>query len=121
MQLELGNVYNLRDAASVSDITSFRAGTVHAVAGIGHPARFFQQLRAACVQLIEHPFPDHHVYSASDLNFGDDLPVLMTEKDAVKCRTFAADNWWAVTAQARVDARLATLVIEKLKKVGVHG
>jgi len=121
MQLELGSVYNLRDAANVSDITSFRGGVVHAIAGIGHPARFFQQLRAAGVQLIEHPFPDHHVYTASDFNFGDDLPVLMTEKDAVKCRAFAGAHYWAVTAQARVDERLATLVIEKLKKVSVHG
>jgi len=121
MQLELASVYNLGDTANLRDITSFCGGVVHAVAGIGHPARFFQELRAAGVQLIEHPFPDHHVYSAGDLNFGDDLPVLMTEKDAVKCRTFAAAHYWVVTAQARVDERLATLVIEKLKKVSVHG
>ena len=121
LQLELASVYNLRDTASVRDIASFATGVVHAVAGIGHPARFFQQLRAAGVQLIEHPFPDHHAYTAGDINFGDDLPVLMTEKDAVKCRAFAAAHCWAVTAHARVDERLATLVIEKLKKVSVHG
>ena len=121
MQLELGNAYNLRDATSVREVTSFRGGTVHAVAGIGYPARFFQQLRAAGVQLIEHPFPDHHIYVSNDLNFGDNRPVLMTEKDAVKCRTFAAAHCWVVTAQALVDERLATLVVEKLKKAGVHG
>jgi tetraacyldisaccharide 4'-kinase len=121
LQLELTSAYNLRDTARVRDIISFASGVVHAVAGIGHPARFFEQLRASGVQLVEHPFPDHHVYTPGDLNFGDDLPVLMTEKDAVKCRAFAAAHCWAVTAQARVDERLATLVIEKLKKVNVHG
>jgi len=121
LQLELGRVYNVRDPASTRELTSFCSGVVHAVAGIGHPARFFQQLRAAGVQLIEHPSPDHHIYSARDLSFGDDLPVLMTEKDAVKCRVFAAANYWAVTAQARVDERLATLVIEKLKRVNGRG
>ena len=121
LRLELGHAYNLRDAASVRDLTLFRGSPVHAVAGIGHPARFFAQLRAARLQLIEHPFPDHHAYTPGDLNFSDSLPVLMTEKDAVKCRTFAAAHCWAVTAQARVDERLATLVVEKLKKVSAHG
>ncbi len=121
LQLELGNVGNLRDAASVRDVAAFRGSSVHAVAGIGYPARFFQQLRAAGVQLIEHPFPDHHAYVPGDLDFGDALPVLMTEKDAVKCRAFAAAHWWVVVAQARVDERLATLVIEKLKKVRAYG
>lgn len=121
MQLELGSAYNLRDRGSVREVALFRGKVVHAVAGIGHPARFFQQLRAAGVELIEHPFPDHHDYSASDLNFGDDRPILMTEKDAVKCCAFAAAHCWVVTAQARVDERLATLVLEKLKKVRVHG
>lgn len=121
LRLELGSAYNLRDTASVRNIASFHSGTVHAVAGIGYPARFFQQLRAAGVQLIEHPFPDHHVYAPGDLDFGDELPVLMTEKDAVKCRGFASTQCWAVTAQAYVDAHLATLVLEKLKKVAVHG
>ena len=121
LRLELGQAWNLRDAASVRDLTLFCGSTVHAVAGIGHPARFFAQLRAAGLQLIEHPFPDHHAYTPGDLNFSDSLPVLMTEKDAVKCRAFAAAHCWAVTAQARVDERLATLVVEKLKKVSVHG
>jgi tetraacyldisaccharide 4'-kinase len=121
MQLEFGSVYNLHASSKVCELAAFRGDAVHAVAGIGYPERFFRQLRAAGLQLIEHPFPDHYAYSARDLKFDDDRPVLMTEKDAVKCRSFAAAQWWAVAAQARVDARLATLVIEKLKKVRGHG
>lgn len=121
LHLELVSAYNLRDTASVRPLTVFHGSTVHAVAGIGHPARFFAQLRAAGIQTIEHPFPDHHVYVPGELDFGDALPVLMTEKDAVKCRPFAHAQCWAVTAQAHVDARLATLVLEKLKKAAAHG
>lgn len=121
LRLELTDAYNLRDPASVRPLTAFHGSTVHAVAGIGYPARFFQQLRAAGVELVEHPFPDHHVYAPGELDFGDALPVLMTEKDAVKCRAFANAQCWAVMAQAHVDARLATLVLEKLKKAAAHG
>ncbi|HEX4481916.1 MAG TPA: tetraacyldisaccharide 4'-kinase [Rudaea sp.] len=86
----------------------------HAVAGIGNPARFFDALRAAGVDVIEHPFPDHHAFAPSDFDFGDDLPVLMTDKDAVKCRAFASPSWWRVPVRAiladgffdTVDARL---------------
>lgn len=121
MRLELGNACNLRDPTSVRDLTSFHGSSVHAVAGIGNPAGFFQQLRATGLRIIEHPFPDHHPYTSSDLAFGDECPVLMTEKDAVKCRAFAAAHYWAVTAQVRVDERLAASLIEKLKKVSTHG
>ncbi|WP_243039965.1 tetraacyldisaccharide 4'-kinase [Dyella sedimenti] len=74
--------------------------TVHAVAAIGHPQRFFAGLRAQGLHVIEHVFPDHHAFNAQDLGFGDRQPVLMTEKDAVKCRAFAKANWWAVPVQA---------------------
>ncbi|TAN04838.1 MAG: tetraacyldisaccharide 4'-kinase [Rhodanobacteraceae bacterium] len=73
---------------------------VHAVAGIGNPRRFFETLRGQGVDVLEHPFPDHHRYVAADFDFGDDLPVLMTEKDAVKCRAFAQPDWWSVPVSA---------------------
>ena len=79
------------------------AGTrVHAVAGIGHPERFFKSLRDAGLSIEPHPFPDHHPFVADDLQFGDDAPILMTEKDAVKCRTFSHRNRWYVPARAHL-------------------
>ena len=66
-------------------LEDFRGQTVHAVAGTGNPARFFAELRAYGLQTVEHPFPDHHPLTVADLAFDDGLPVLMTEKDAVKC------------------------------------
>ncbi|HEX7340244.1 MAG TPA: tetraacyldisaccharide 4'-kinase [Rhodanobacteraceae bacterium] len=87
---------------------------VHAVAGIGHPQRFFDSLRAQGLDVVEHAFADHHAYVSADLAFGDDAPVLMTEKDAVKCAAFATDRMWSVPVDAvlpdtflqALDARL---------------
>jgi tetraacyldisaccharide 4'-kinase len=79
------------DAVALSSLAGKR---VHAVAGIGNPRRFFAQLAAAGLKVVEHAFPDHHRYRAADLEFHDGLPLLMTEKDAVKCRPFAAANRW---------------------------
>jgi tetraacyldisaccharide 4'-kinase len=96
------------------------AGTpLHAVAGIGNPARFFRQLRSFGLEVIEHPFPDHHPLVASDLEFGDDRPVLMTEKDAVKCRSFADARLWCVPVTAQLhdaDAQeLLARVVGRIK------
>jgi len=70
-------------------LESLRGATVHALAGIGHPARFFRLLRALGATPIEHPRPDHHRYVTQDLALGDHR-IVMTEKDAVKCRPLAA-------------------------------
>lgn len=86
----------------------------HAVAGIGHPPRFFETLRAQGIEVIEHPFPDHHRYAAADLDFGDGLPVLMTEKDAVKCRAFARENWWVVPVNAELPPTFFDAVAARL-------
>jgi tetraacyldisaccharide 4'-kinase len=89
---------------------------VHAVAGIGNPARFFAQLRRLGLQVIEHPFPDHHRYAARDIRFPDSLPVIMTQKDAVKCERFAGDHVWYLAVEARPDARVGEQVWQRLKE-----
>lgn len=99
MQLQGGQVSALVDGQS-KPIADFTGQDVHAVAAIGHPQRFFASLRSQGLQVIEHPFPDHHAFVPADLAFNDDRPVLMTEKDAVKCRLFAQPHWWAVPVRA---------------------
>jgi tetraacyldisaccharide 4'-kinase len=86
--------------AQPQPLEAFRGRPVHAVAGIGNPQRFFADLRARGLEIIEHPFPDHHAASAADLDFGDGLAVLMTEKDAVKCREVAGPRLWYVPVEA---------------------
>ncbi len=102
MQLRGGNVVALDDGRTQS-LASFSGQRVHAVAAIGNPRRFFESLRAAGIDPIEHAFTDHHDFSAADLDFADGLPVLMTDKDAVKCRRFAQPHWWRVPVQAELS------------------
>jgi tetraacyldisaccharide 4'-kinase len=112
--------FRLETAAAVNllsgerrPLTAFSGSAVHAVAGIGNPLRFFDSLRAQGLQVREHAFGDHHAYSPGELAFGDALPLLMTEKDAVKCRRFAQAHWWAVPAELRfMDQGAARLQAE---------
>jgi tetraacyldisaccharide 4'-kinase len=77
-------------------LSSFSNRPVHAVAGIGNPEAFFTALRAAGLDVDAKALPDHAVLTAADIGYGDTAPVLMTEKDAVKCRGFADARCWSV-------------------------
>ncbi len=98
-------------------LSAFGTSAVHAVAGIGNPPRFFDGLRVRGLQLCEHAFDDHHAYAPAELEFGDGLPVLMTEKDAVKCRAFAQPHWWAVPADLRFMADGEVRLLAELHKL----
>lgn len=96
-------------ALSLSRLAGCR---VHAIAGIGHPQRFFSQLRAAGLDPVEHAFPDHHDFVVADLRFDEDLPVLMTEKDAVKCASLAGENCWFLPVEAEFEASGAAALLD---------
>lgn len=83
---------------------------VHAVAGIGHPARFFTTLRSLGFEPLEHSFDDHHRFQAGDFAFNEPLPIVMTEKDAVKCRGLALQDAWYLP----VDGILPPLFYQQL-------
>jgi tetraacyldisaccharide 4'-kinase len=111
MSLFQGRVLPVAGARADRALESFRGQRVHAVAGIGNPWRFFADLRGRGLDIIEHAFADHHPFTAGDLDFGDAQPVLMTEKDAVKCRTFADSRVWYVPVTARFsDAHTADMI-----------
>lgn len=114
MRLEGAEAVSMARTPTSKALREFVAGPVHAVAGIGNPRRFFSHLRRFGLQLIEHPFPDHHRFQAADLDFGDRLPVLMTQKDAVKCAPFANADHWQVPVTAIVDEKLGDHVLELL-------
>ncbi len=84
---------------------------VEAVAGIGHPERFFQLLRELGAQVRPHPFPDHHPFLARDLPAGT---VVMTAKDAVKCAAFARAQDWVLEVDAVVEPGLKTHILNRL-------
>ncbi|MEE8118702.1 MAG: tetraacyldisaccharide 4'-kinase [Gammaproteobacteria bacterium] len=98
-------------------LKEFSGQRIHAVAGIGNPGRFFDQLRMTGLDVIEHPFPDHTEYQLDDLFFNDELPIIMTEKDAVKCEVFALPNWWFVPTAAMVPTNMLEPLINELKAI----
>ncbi|WP_248745717.1 tetraacyldisaccharide 4'-kinase [Pseudomonas sp. MWU12-2037] len=103
-----GFAFHLQPTALVNLLTGERkpvdhfppGQTVHAVAGIGNPQRFFNTLETLHWQPVPHAFADHAEYSAAALSFEPTLPLVMTEKDAVKCRAFAAPDWWYLAVDA---------------------
>jgi tetraacyldisaccharide 4'-kinase len=109
-------LYNLLEPDQKRALNTLEGKRVHAVAGIGHPERFFQLLRSYHIQVIPHSFPDHTFFKPTDIQFSDELPVIMTEKDAVKCAAFASSKHWVLTMKMRVnplfDARLLNLLQE---------
>ena len=95
-------------------LSTFAAQRVHAVAGIGDPERFFSMLRDAGIAVVPHAFPDHHRYEQDDLRFGSDLPVLMTEKDAVKCKAFANQRYYSVGIDAQLPEAFWLALLDRL-------
>jgi tetraacyldisaccharide 4'-kinase len=96
-------------------IARFEGTTVHGVAAIGNPSRFFDLLRAHGMQVIEHAFPDHAAVSLRELKFGDDFEVLMTEKDAVKLGNAVADKFWTVPVELTMDSVLSGPWLEQIE------
>lgn len=96
-------------------IDRFSGTTVHAVAAIGNPRRFFDQLRSHGMQVIEHAYPDHAVLSRRNLSFGDDFDVLMTEKDSVKLAGLTGDRYWFVPVQLRMEPVQASPWLEQIE------
>lgn len=105
---------NLADPARSCDAAAFAGQRVHAIAGIGRPERFFDQLRAMGLDVVPHPFPDHHRFVAADLDFAPGEPKLMTSKDAVKCAAFAPADAWEFPVRAEIGSGAAERILEKL-------
>lgn len=97
-------------------LSAFVDQRVHAVAGIGDPERFFAMLRGLGIAVVPHAFADHHRYREEDLRFGSDLPVLMTEKDAVKCVDFAHERCYSVPIRAELPEAFWVALMDQLKR-----
>jgi tetraacyldisaccharide 4'-kinase len=115
MQLT-GNVfYRLQDDTASAEAGDFSGKRLHAVAAIGHPARFFDHLRTLGLQVMEHAFPDHYAYQPQDLQFADAEAILMTEKDAVKCTNFNIQNVWFLPVTGELTAAFGDKILQQLK------
>lgn len=117
MRLTGNQLRSLNDENQATSVADWTGRTVHAVAGIGNPARFFASLRTLGLRVLEHPFPDHYAFQPTDLQYTEIAPVVMTEKDAVKCAAFAPADSWVLPVDASVDAALGRKVLETLKRL----
>lgn len=117
MRLQGGGFRNLLDPSRVVTVSELSQGPLHAIAGIGNPSRFFDQLAAQGLEVIPHAFPDHHAYKPQDLPDGR---VVMTEKDAVKLAPLARElglpDCWALVVDARLEPGLKELMLSLLNK-----
>lgn len=104
-QSEHQSLYDLRDK------------TVHAVAGIGFPVRFFDLLTKHGLKVIAHPYPDHHRFQEQELIFEDDYPVIMTEKDAVKCEGLMDERHWVLPVEVAINPLFDVKFLTKLKEI----
>ncbi|OQW95673.1 MAG: tetraacyldisaccharide 4'-kinase [Beggiatoa sp. IS2] len=109
------------DSVVMQPLSRLRGMKVHVVAGIGHPTKFFNRLKDQGLKLHFHEFPDHHCYTATDLQFNDDHPVIMTEKDAVKCQSFARDHHWYLPIEANLPTPFGERLLRLLKERKLHG
>lgn len=119
MQLRTADAVALGTDAR-TPLAAFAGQRVHAVAGIADPERFFATLREHGIEPIPHPFPDHHAFAAADLAFADTLPILMTDKDAVKCMAFATDRMHRVPVDAGVPAAFLDALARRVRDTVVE-
>jgi tetraacyldisaccharide 4'-kinase len=113
MQLTGERFHRLEDPRITCMASDLTGSKLHAVAGIGEPQRFFDQLSGLGLDFAAHPFPAHHRYNSTDLSFTGDA-ILMTEKDALKCGGLTTLPIWVLPVEARIEPDLARFVLEKI-------
>lgn len=113
-------LHNIQNPLLIRSPDYFQKKTIHAVAGIGNPKKFFKTLSQLQLgaSIIEYPFPDHYQYCSYDFSFsGADEIIIMTEKDAVKCNSIASENFWYLEVNAKLATEFDRELLTKLIKV----
>ncbi len=109
----------LADPGRQVPLAALRGKRILAAAGIGNPGRFFAMLRAAGLDVAELPLPDHHDFRDDPFRHVEAEIILVTEKDAVKCRQLENirddPRLWVVPVGAQIDAALAAQIVEKCR------
>ncbi|WP_040729205.1 tetraacyldisaccharide 4'-kinase [Thiocapsa marina] len=115
MRLVPGEAVNLRNPSISAPIADFLGRPVFAVAAIGNPERFFAMLRGLGLEVEGRAYPDHYPFAPSDLAAWPPCAVLMTEKDAVKCKSFAGEDHWFLPVEAELDKAFVEAFFRKLE------
>lgn len=108
---------NLKTGERVAVDALAGGGSVHAVAGIGNPERFFSTLNTLGYKIKPHAFDDHYRFVAGDIRFNDQLAVIMTEKDAVKCYAIANEYCWYLRVSAQLNSEFMSGLFTKLRMI----
>ncbi len=103
------------DSGTQEGIEYFQGKTAHAVAGIGNPDQFFDALLKLGIMVVPHRYPDHHQYTGKEFEFDDEYPVIMTEKDAVKCSNMNDDRLWSLEVSMNLPEKFGTDILMQLQ------
>lgn len=114
MHLIPQKIITMNDFKTEIDSSLLKTKIIHAFAGIGNPRRFFETLRAMKLRFFEHPFPDHHPFRKEDFNVGENALILMTEKDAIKCISFADERFVFLKIEAQLFPEFSEEIIRRL-------
>lgn len=117
MVVDANRLVAINDLTRAKSLEEFQGLQVHAVAGIGNPERFFRMLEDKGMQVIRHPFPDHHHFRRSDFDFSPSLPIVMTEKDAVKCACLGLPEAYMVPIDVDLPSQFADQLHRQLRQV----
>lgn len=115
MQYKGDTLVNLLDENQTLPLAELKGKGVHAVAGIGNPQRFFERLVQLGLDVRQHLFPDHYLYLPRDLDYGKSIPIIMTEKDAVKCKRFAHENMWYLPITVRHNNEFEQQLLKRIE------
>ncbi len=115
MQLIGATIIKLKNRQITEPLSYLKNKRFNAVAGIGNPHHFFQLLEKYNLKFQSFSFSDHHMFTPDDLDFNNSDPVLMTEKDAIKCNGFAHENWWMLPVKAKVEDTFIEKIMEKIQ------
>jgi tetraacyldisaccharide 4'-kinase len=115
LHLQAEPFYQLQQPQNRCTAHEFAQKKIHAIAGIGNPDRFFSTLKALGLSFQQHVFADHHAFQAQDLQIADADIILMTEKDAVKCKDFAGKNCWVLPVAVQMESVFLPHVLAKLE------
>jgi len=119
MRLETTTPINLANPGLSWEAGVVLDKTVHAVAGIGNPQRFFNSLAQFNLAPIEHGFSDHYSFKEADFNFANECVIMITEKDAVKCQAFADERFWYLPVNAVLESEFKQNILTQLSGITI--
>ncbi|MEZ5477143.1 MAG: tetraacyldisaccharide 4'-kinase [Thiolinea sp.] len=124
MQLSGNWLVSLSNPKMLRPLNDLAGQPVHVLTAIGNPTRFIDSLRVAGIEVTPHLYPDHYLFQGHEWQFADDHPVLMTEKDAVKCRQFAPERLlkcWYLPVDAQPEPAFEQAFLQRIQELMNHG